>query len=149
MPTISKLQSAYLAGLIDGEGYIGLMDVRAGNKKEWFSSHESMFVPVLKVAMCDKPMIYWLFSSFGGTFETRKAHGNARESYCWSLKKRKAIDFVRYIYPFLRVKNKQAELLLRFPSGKPGCPLTEEIYEKRKSLCVEIKELNKRGSLRD
>jgi len=146
---MKKLQSAYLAGLIDGEGYIGILKVKQGKKKDWFSNREFIFKPVLKVAMVDRELVKWLHQSFGGSFETRKAHGNARESYCWSLRKGQTIDFVRRIYPYLKVKRKQAEILLRFPSNKAGYPLTDDIYEKRVDLYNQIRALNKRGSVRD
>lgn len=146
---INKLQSAYLAGLIDGEGYLGILKVKQGNKKKWFSNKEFIFKPVIKVAMTDKDLIVWLYNSYGGSFETRKAHGNARESYCWALRERKAIEFAKRIYPYLKVKKEQAQILLRFPFGETGKPLLENTYQKRIELCNKIRALNTRGSVRD
>lgn len=146
---ISKLTASYLAGLIDGEGYIGILQVKKGNKAEWFSNRELMLVPVIKVTMTHKEVVTWLKDSFGGTFETRKAHHNNRESYGWTLKKNAAIDFVKKIYPYLMVKRQQAETLLRFPRHLVGLPMTDEVYNKRIELSNAIRTLNQRGSVRD
>lgn len=146
---ISKLTASYLAGLIDGEGYIGILQVKKGNKKDWFSNRELMLVPTIKVCMTNKEIITWLKNSFGGTLEVRKAHGNARKSYGWALKKQVAIDFIKKIYPYLMVKRQQAEHILRFPSHIVGLPMTDEVYNKRVELSNSIRTLNQRGSVRD
>lgn len=146
---INKLQSAYLAGLTDGEGYIGILQTKQGNKKQWFSNKEFILKPVIKIAMTDKDLVSYLHNSFGGTFETRKAHGRAKESYCWALRDRKAVEFVRQVYPYLKVKKKQAEILLRFPSGEAGKTLSDSVYQKRIDYMNQIRALNKRGSVRD
>lgn len=149
MAVMSKLQSAYLAGLIDGEGYIGIMMNRRGNKKNFHSAKDYIYTPVLKVCMTDKDTIEWLYRSFGGTFETRKAHHNAKESYGWMCRKALVGKFLRYLYPYLRVKKKQAEIIFRFPIGKPGILLSKEIWDKRDKLYEEIRTLNKVGTVRD
>ena len=149
MPTLSKLQSAYLAGLIDGEGYIGILKVKKGDKKDWSSLRDIHYVPVIKVAMTNKDIIQWLYRSFGGTFETRKPHHNAKESYCWSMRKHQVIDFLKYIHPYSKVKKEQIKTLLSSPSGKTGFPISDEVQNRRKDLCDKIAVLNQRGSLRD
>lgn len=143
---ISKLTSAYLAGLVDGEGYIGILRTKKGNKSHWFSNREFIFTPVIKVTMTDKDTIKWLYDSFGGTFETRKAHGNARESYGWMAKNAKPVEFLKFIYPHLRIKRRQAETLFRFPYGKAGYQIPDEMYESRIKLYDQIRSLNSRGA---
>lgn len=145
----SKLTASYLAGLIDGEGYIGILQIKKGNKSRWSTNRELLLQPVIKVAMTDKKTIKWLKDSFGGTFETRNAHGNARESYGWALRKQAAIEFVRKIYPYLMVKRQQAETLLRFPRHIAGYAIPDDMHKKRIELSNAIRELNKRGSVRD
>ena len=144
---ISKLTSAYLAGLVDGEGYIGILKVKKGNKAKWFSSREFIFVPVIKVAMTDRATIQWLYDSFGGTFETRKAHdGNARESYGWAIKNAKPKEFLKFIYPYLRIKKRQAEILFRYPHHMAGYAIPDEMYQKRVELCDQIRAMNTKGA---
>lgn len=146
---MNKLQRAYLAGLIDGEGYIGIVKVKKGNKKQWFSNREFIFHPILKVAMTDENIIRWLKDSYGGTFEVRKSHHNAKESYGWQLRKSQTRDFISKIYPYLRVKKRQAEIILRFPKHIAGYPIPDDVYHKRIELYDSMRILNKRGNVRD
>lgn len=138
-----------MAGLIDGEGYIGVAKVKQGNKKQWFSNREFIFHPVLKVCMTNREIIEWLKDSFGGTFEVRKGNDKKKESYGWQLRKSQTRDFVSKIYPYLKVKRKQAEIILRFPKHIAGYPLTDAIYNKRIELYELMRTLNQRGSVRD
>lgn len=147
---VSDTTKAYLAGLIDGEGYIGILKTKKGNKKVWKSNFEFTFTPVIKVAMIEKDLITWLYKTFGGTFETRKARKGARESYCWMARKAKVGEFLRMIYPYLMVKKDQADIILSFPRNKTGIPLTEEIYHKRIELYNKLIDKHHQGcSLRD
>ena len=149
MAMMSKLDAAYLAGLVDGEGYIGIMMNRRGEKATFHSVKDYLYTPVLKICMTDRAIIEWLYCSFGGTFEIRKARGNARESYGWMCRKAQVRKFLGYLYPYLRVKRKQAEVIFRYPVGEPGKPLPDEIWRKRDELYGEIRALNKTGTVRD
>lgn len=146
--TTSKSNRAYLAGLLDGEGYISILKTKKGNKATWNNARDYVYVPVIKVAMTDRPIIEWLHQSFGGTFEIRKAQGNRKESYCWTARKKQTADFLQLIHPYLRVKKPQATLLLQYRNvaGKAGHKLTEETWKKRDELYTEIRKLNKRGA---
>lgn len=141
MAIMSKLTASYLAGLVDGEGYIGLMRLR-GNYRAGRTSREFYFRPTLKIAMTDRKTIEWLYNSFGGTFSVRKAHHNSRESYCWALAKHQTLTFIEKIYPYLKTKRKQAELILQYPLNKAGTPLSDEIYNRRAELSEQIRSLN-------
>lgn len=148
MAVMSKLQAAYLAGLIDGEGYIGILKNKHGEKSVWSSTREYFFTPVLKVAMTDRELIEWLYKSFGGTFETRKAKGNAKESYCWSMRKSQVQDFLKLLYPFLQVKKRDADIIFRFMKTNNGAghPISEENHLIRIKLYEEIRKLHSRGA---
>lgn len=144
MAMMSKLQASYLAGLIDGEGYIGILRVKRGMKKNWKNARDCFYIPVLKVAMVDRPLIEWLYQSFGGSFEIRKAHGNASESYCWTLRKSQTAVFLKYIYPYLRIKKSQANIVAEFykTNNGAGHPISDEIHQKRTQLYDSIRKLH-------
>lgn len=148
---MSKLQAAYLAGIIDGEGYVGIMKMRKGNKSKWCYKNDYAYVPVIKIAMIDKELITWLKESYGGNFETRKARPNARESYCWTARKSKVNDILQKVYPYLRVKKKHAEIIFKYQNTNNGAghPISEENWAKRDKLFKELRQLTKKGSVRD
>ena len=119
--------------------------MKKGSKKEWSLKRKEQYIPVIKLSSTDKDIIEWLKDSFGGNMETRKTHGNSKESYMWTMRKKQVLDFIRYIYPHTRIKTKQIQILLRFPSGKAGHPITQEVQDLREKLYKEIRKLNKRG----
>lgn len=148
---MSKLQAAYFAGLVDGEGYIGLMKMRKGNKTKWGYKRDHAYIPTIKIAMIDKPIIEYLKDSFGGSFETRKARGNARESYCWTARKAQVYKILESLYPYLRVKKEHAKLILQFKNlnNGRGYPISDDNWEKRDKIFTQMRQLTKKGSVRD
>lgn len=108
---MSKLTAAYLAGFVDGEGYISLKrevhDYR-GEKVIYFTA-------VLKVANTNKEIIEWCKASFGGWIYTRiwKNGENRKTGYIWQLTGKNLEPFLVMIYPYLRIKKEQAKLVLK------------------------------------
>jgi len=145
---MSKTTACYLAGFFDGEAYFGLMKTKKGNKKEWHSKRDYYYLPVIKVASVDKEIIIWLKDSFGGTMETRVfKNKNQKTAYTWSLRGTKQAEkIIRKVYPFLRIKQKPAEVLLKFfKTISYGKPIKTFVNEERDNLYKEIRKLNFRG----
>lgn len=98
---------AYAAGLIDGEGYIGL-------HTNSVSKHS--FMPVIKLVSTDPYMAKFLQEHFKGSISTRKRmlphHINCIE---WMLRGKENIKFfLTSIRPYMLVKADQADHLLSF-----------------------------------
>jgi hypothetical protein len=148
MAMMSKQTAIYTAGLFDGEGYMGILQCKEGQKKSWGLKHDMRFFPVVKIAMTDRPIIEWMKSSWGGWLEVRKAHGNNRESYCWTLKGETALKFIKIIYPYLKVKRRHAETFLRYPVLHKSERMTDPLYIERKRLSDDIRQMNSRGLAR-
>ena len=55
MSVMSKLVAAYLAGLIDGDGYLGIVKQKRATYKNGI-----MYYAAIKIGMCDKKIIQWL-----------------------------------------------------------------------------------------
>ena len=105
---MSKLTASYLAGFIDGEGYLGLHPaIRGKNERISYSAE-------LKVASTDKDIIRWMQKSYGGNLYERKPNNpKHKESLTWTLQGKNLKPFLQKIQPYLRLKKKQCELLLR------------------------------------
>jgi len=163
MPIMSKLTAAYLAGLIDGEGYLGF----TVNKSNPERIH---YQPVMKIAMTDKKIIEWLRNSFGGSFFIREPQKpNHKVSYWWDVSGKNLKAILTKVYPYLRVKKSQCEILLkkfkiqeelfkRLPylnisqinknreeKRISNLSYRDEEREKIKQLYQRLRELNKRG----
>jgi len=106
---MSKLNASYLAGFIDGEGYIALKVHK--NK----SNGNLYYTPILKIAQTDESIICWLKESFGGWYYKReyKEDSHSKDSYYWTLTGTNLKPFLQKVCPYLKLKKKQCELVLK------------------------------------
>src|SRR5690242_2978680 len=98
---------AYFAGLIDGEGNIGLHK-RGPKRPNWLR-------PVIKVKMTDKSVVTALSETYGGKVNERppgKPHHKTQ--WLWKVENKTAKDTLDKIYPYLRVKRADADNLLAY-----------------------------------
>lgn len=131
----------YAAAVIDTDGCI-FVTRRAR------SGPDSYYAEV-QVGMTKKPIIDWFYQTFGGHMNT----GVVKNQYAlvsrWGLKCRQANKFVSLILPYLKLKNKQAELALQlqatFPVARSTKTPSEEILNLRKSIWSQMRVLNARG----
>lgn len=158
---MSKSTAAYIAGFVDGEGYIGIIsDERRTNHRRTTS-----YTCVLKIANTNKEIIDWFHRSYGGTIHDREMKENQKHAYCWTLAGPKLVPFLEKIHPYLKIKKQQAEIVKRLrktvtPSSyehikrksKNGGNFISkttkpEILKLRNELYQKCKELNRRGIL--
>ena len=160
---------AYLAGLIDGEGYIGIKKSKAyrcqGRRTPGYSAR-------IQVRMVDEAAIRFLAETFGAWYylEKRRPKKN-RPLYCCQLGDKKAEAALRALLPYLRVKREQAETVLAFCDLKasgtahrtkvtgyrdlpgfrggvrrvPNLTLSDEHVAKREGMWTRCRELNRVG----
>jgi hypothetical protein len=108
---------AYLAGLIDGEGYIG---VKRGYRRDATSPiyHER-----IQVRMVHEGAIALLAGTLGGNYYAEKAHlAKGRPLFCYQASDAKAAAILECLLPYLVVKRANAEnvLLLRASKRDPA-----------------------------
>lgn len=138
----------YLAGLLDGEGTVGISSVRSARAKN--PSH----FPHLMIANCYEPVMRWLERDIGGKVDIHTPSTNQphwRTSYRWRLHGQNAEAFLRSVRPYLRIKHEQADVVLAMSEirGKNHVPhgtLTGEQVELREGFKRRINELNRRGT---
>lgn len=167
MGITSKSTAAYLAGLLDGEGWIGVSKVsdyaHSRTRKGYF------FKANIAIANTYKPLIDWLQKSFGGTVREDNRGNRKRTLYQWGSQNPEYItEFLRTILPYLRIKREQALNLIEFcktfdkknysveqrtnenSKWKIARVLSPAIWEKREVLYEKSKRLNHSPcSLRD
>lgn len=107
---IKDTDIAYLAGLIDGEGYIGI-------KKSAAYACQGLATPGyharIQVRMVNEEAIRFLSESLGGWYYREKPHcNNGRPLYCYQSSDKAAETTLRLILPYLRVKRASAETVL-------------------------------------
>lgn len=146
LPAWTEVETAYIAGIVDGEGSIAVYR----RKDDWTG------FPSLQVANKDKALMEWLAVMFGGRRGSARrislrAPGDGRTWYNLSTQRRASYQICLRLLPFLRVKQRQAELLVRFCEWKetlgyrgPSRPLTEEEQRKTSEFVSQSKALNAR-----
>ncbi len=127
----SKIELAYTAGIIDGEGSIAIYNMS-------MPPHTGKRTHALRVrvGMCDMGIPHWLQLRFGGSVSKSKPK-NPRHLmvYTWTLSTKAAGGFLQSILPYLKLKQEQAELAIEFQIGKVG-------KGKNKPLDILLRETN-------
>jgi hypothetical protein len=109
-----KLDTEYLAGLIDAEGCI---DVQFAYSKHYLNSAQRPISNRVRLAMADValPLLQAIKDRFGGRLSHRKQEGNDQWSNSTSLawvSSREVYPLLQAITPHLRVKKEQALISL-------------------------------------
>lgn len=117
------MESAYAAGVFDGEGSVGLYKVTNGK------SDKSYWSVKLAIVGTHRPMMEGLANHFGiGTFTTQKrqavrrmpngAETLGKQGWKWTVTSKADVSAVlREILPYLIEKREQAEAILRYCEG--------------------------------
>jgi len=138
---------AYSAGIIDGEGNIGIY---ANTGKHGFPA----FKMRVRVNNTDEWLIHWLKENFGGSVgmvdRGPKYNRNWKPSWWWTISCRKAMLFLEMIFPYLRLKKPQAELAIKFQKAKSRERGRNRSYSEREIALIEAEKIlmmsmNKRG----
>jgi hypothetical protein len=133
---MNELDWAYLAGFIDGEGTITI------------ASDGRKFHPCVSVANTDYAVLEWCitFVGNGGVSSKKKYKDYHKQSYYISWRYDAALNIMSKCLPYLKVKRKQAELILskwKMYTPRNG-KYTEDILIKKSELIKQIRLLNKR-----
>jgi len=139
----TKIELAYAAGFVDGEAYIQIKRHRkTGN-----------FIDTIRIGQTNREILDYLRSLFGGSVHVMtKAHGNTRQAWVLVIPSKMAEDFIRAIFPYLRVKRRQARIFLSYRKRirtryYGNLPLTKLEIALRLEMISMMKRLNKRGAL--
>ena len=161
---MKRVDLAYLAGVMDSDGYFTIKR-STYNIRKIKDSHFPKYGEKVGLKQVQPQAIDLLFNNFGGYRRIEKPTAqNGKPLHSVSLTDRKANFFIKSILPFLRIKKKQAKILIdlrkSINEGKQGrseivCnsrwgrPMkthraitSPEQLKYRESLIKEIKSLN-------
>lgn len=127
---MKKTDLAYIAGLFDGEGCIGIYLNQS--KRTVGGRKLSHYRLACVVALTDEFLIHLLQMHFGGEFYTcKKRKDTYRIAYRWSVYSKRALAFLEAVLPYLRIKKPQAEIAIEF----------QKTMRHRGKYCLTEKEL--------
>lgn len=113
--TLTDIQLAYIAGLIDGEGCIS---IHIGQDKR---GRKRRFDVWINISNTDVRMLAWLKATVGaGDIHVASKRVNPRwnTAYGWRVTGRYAADLLRLVKDYLVIKTDQAEIALEFQTLK-------------------------------
>ncbi len=108
---MNKIELAYTAGIIDGEGWISI-------KNRQIKNGYRNYCLKVGVASTNEPIINWLKGNYGGSICFVKSRGNRKDKWVWDLATKQASELLKLVLPYLKIKNPQAELALKFQSRR-------------------------------
>jgi hypothetical protein len=140
----SQMTDAYVAGLIDGEGCIGILH------------HKNIYTPRVDVGMTTKAraILEMLQRAYGGSISMqRKATARWDAAECWVLQGEAAAAFLRKVGPRLILKQEQCQIALKVQEIHDGLHQTSpgraRWTDEARSRCAVLKrrmhELNQKG----
>lgn len=134
---------SYLAGLIDGEGHIGLTKgCRYWTNKDGVKIKYPAYAMQISIFNNDLKLMTYLVKNFGGVYYTRdRSNPRAKVGHTWQPKGHKNKELLLLaVIPYLIIKEEQAKLALEFLRMK------DQINpEKREEMHKHSLELNRKG----
>lgn len=143
---LDKVQLAYLAGIIDGEGHISISRQKSPHCKRGYV-HRA----VVSVSNTQLKLMNRLKSWFGGHIKIHKPrkfmqNKSVYEWNVWAVNEQMRI--LQNVIPYLFLKRTQAEGVLHFllTRGKMGInKVSDEEFLRRENLCKRVQVMNHRG----
>jgi len=105
---------AYAAGLIDGEGSIGIYKTKYNRCH--YGYHYRLLI---QIGMCDAIATTWMYKNFSGNYGWYDRPGvSYQRMHRWQLNDKRASDLLVLLLPYLKTKKVQAEIAIEFQKGK-------------------------------
>ena len=118
---MNKTDLAYIAGIVDGEGYVGIKRSKANGKTT--GRVNDAYHERIQVRMVDEPAIRFLADTLGGWYYKEKPHcNNGRPLYCYQASDKKASEILTALLPYLRIKTEQANIVLALTTHQRTLP---------------------------
>lgn len=140
------LDLAWIAGLFDGEGSVTISYAKHTGKRQ-----DKGFFLVATVSQNRRDVLELLKCRFGGHISPKNPPTHKRCSH-WIVTSKAAETFLRYIQPYVKLKQLVVELALEYRSlvgrtrgnkGRKGHSIPPEIKERMFLLRSKVMELNK------
>lgn len=151
---VSERELAYAAGIVDGEGSIGIYKHSAAKNRDGSFRRFPPLRVFVSVSQCDIRLPVWMKERFGGHVSSLGIPKTGRRpAYQWGLHGSEAIrEFLTSIQPHLLIKREQATVALEFIQlGRLHIPRyategeKQAIYAAREDLRLRICRLNVRS----
>ncbi len=144
MSVKNELDLAYAAGIMDGEGCVGIYKKRETRVRLGYT-----YGLAVEITMCSSTIPMWLHKNFGGSlndYAGRKE--NHKRIFVWQVVAQQAKSFLELILPYLKEKSGQAKIAVEFQEIKGNAeqpnqyrPKSIAVFEAEGILAAKIKAL--------
>lgn len=142
---VCSTELAYAAGVIDGEGTIGIATVKPRGRRK-----SPSFRGYVSMAQTDIRLCIWMQERFGGRIFSYPARKPGQKGiHHWRIGGPTILDFLSDVRPYLVLKGEQADLVARLYTEtefKQRRSLPSDIITARTELASGIHALNQRGA---
>lgn len=146
MRDLTDIDTAYIAGLVDGEGCLAIVRQKNSNCRGGFAYRCGF-----RIASTNQGIMEWLSEAVGaGCVKSHQPKmRNSKRQWSWDLWSNNAAALTMRLLPYLKIKRPSAELLLAFQNGlkthRVGVPLTGSEIAFRDECYHKSRVLNRRG----
>jgi hypothetical protein len=141
-----KLTPQYIAGFIDGEGYLGI--IKKSDKRSTLGHYFKVCIKIAQVEQHAK-ILYLLKERYGGNISKSRFPKNKNQRTSLMIEFTNGIRILKIlddIQPYLIVKSEQAKLLREFVESPKQTKTNRNIINAmREDLYLKNKGLNKKG----
>jgi len=132
MPTVmnmlSETDKAYLAGVIDSDGYISIRMSTYGKRKR-ADTHNPVFSERIGLKQVQPQAVLLFHDAFAGSRSLQKPTAKrGKPLYGWEATCRQAAKALRILLPYLRIKRAQADIALRLRDSKDTSAMRTHAY---------------------
>ena len=135
--SLKETDWAWIAGFIDGEGYVGMRRGYTHNKRKFHDGNQRRWVwytPSISISNTDKKALEFIKKAFNcpsNINKQKRTKSNLKQLYIFETSSSKVLRRVlQELIPFLKVKKEQAKLVYRLVCLPRGSgPEKEEIWK--------------------
>ena len=127
----------YLAGILDGEGTIGIQKHKHRKAPRFYYDVR------VRVSNGYRDLITLVKAEYGGVVSKRKAKGKRKANYQLTWVCNDAVSLLNKLLPFLIIKREQALLALALPRSRGSHYMTPELYDRQIEVYQKMRMLNK------
>ncbi len=132
----TNIELAYIAGLLDGEAYIGIKKVNTKYNGRVNPAYQER----IQVRMVDENAIKFLADTLGGSYyKESPSVAKGRSLYCYQASNKKATIILSELLPYLKVKHSVAETVLQL----------RKLKDAPDTVVVSVRCKNRWGQVRD
>lgn len=145
---MNEKEASYLAGYIDADGAIGLAKQKDERKGVGYYTYR----PMIQITSTNKEILQWIQSiaEFEEITTEQRERPNHRHSHLIKMRKQKKVEeLLTLLIPFLRLKKRQAEILLIYVKRRQDKKSAKGWYNPYTTddevTYAILKELNRKG----